>query len=158
MTDHDLQAIAARNEERKRLKAAATEPPWSSYGPTEHAGLCYVGQVPLARGPWVADVGNASKSLEDSVFIAAARNDPVEADVDALLAEVQALRAALNDAPPPTARPSDYDDDSYCDHCDLFTPHRIHESGHERDSSGDMRTCKVCGWTWHGLTGKYAPP
>ncbi len=52
----------------------------------------------------------------------------------------------------------DYVSERYCHNCDKDTPHEVHDCGHERDSSGDTRTCLTCKWVWHGLTGKYEPP
>lgn len=54
--------------------------------------------------------------------------------------------------------PSEYEDEAYCDHCDDDTPHKFYDSGHERDSSNDRRTCLKCGWIHSGLTGEYTPP
>lgn len=52
----------------------------------------------------------------------------------------------------------EYNDEAFCDHCDKDTPHHIIDSEHERDSSGDSRTCLICKWTWRGYTGDYEPP
>lgn len=52
----------------------------------------------------------------------------------------------------------DYDDEWFCDRCQQDTPHRVHESGHDRDMSNDWRECTVCRWRWSGLTGEYHPP
>lgn len=49
-------------------------------------------------------------------------------------------------------------DERFCDHCDEYTMHDIIDSTHERDSSSDWRECLVCGWTYNGLDGYYAPP
>lgn len=51
-----------------------------------------------------------------------------------------------------------YYDEAYCHHCDKDTPHEIHDSGHERDSSGDWRICQVCKWYYSGYTGEYHEP
>lgn len=55
-------------------------------------------------------------------------------------------------------QPHEYTDEGFCDHCDKYTPHRYHDSGHERDSSHDWRECTVCKWICYGLSGEYRPP
>ena len=47
---------------------------------------------------------------------------------------------------------------NYCGHCEKDTPQEVHESGHERDSSGDWQVCLECGWRYSGLTGDWHPP
>lgn len=61
-------------------------------------------------------------------------------------------------APEPAPPEAWRDDVHYCDHCERDTPHDAHDSGHERDSSGDWRECLVCRWRYSGLTGRYSPP
>ena len=51
-----------------------------------------------------------------------------------------------------------YEDEAFCDHCEKYTQHIFHDSGHERDSSGDLRECQVCKWYKYGLTDTYTPP
>lgn len=48
-----------------------------------------------------------------------------------------------------------YQDTHLCPQCDEETVHAVSDAGHERDGSGDRRTCLTCGDTWSGLTGKY---
>lgn len=50
-----------------------------------------------------------------------------------------------------------YQDEMWCDHCDKDTQHKVIDSGHERDSSGDWRECLECHWTKTGH-GEYEPP
>lgn len=93
MTDAELEVIRVANEQRKALKAAASKGPWNvardSYGIMRiwGAGACDV----------ACTEGDGSLSLEErksnAAFVAAVRDDPVEEQVDALLAEVQRLRS-----------------------------------------------------------------
>ncbi len=69
---------------------------------------------------------------------------------------VRSERRKLEQASQPKA--SDYQDERFCDRCERDTQHQVHDSGHERDGSGDRRMCLVCGWTWSELTGEYIPP
>lgn len=46
----------------------------------------------------------------------------------------------------------------YCGHCQADTAQEVHDSNHERDSSGDWRRCTVCGWEYYGLTGRWHAP
>lgn len=50
---------------------------------------------------------------------------------------------------------SDYFDTLFCDHCQKETEQKVHDSGHERDSSGDSFTCLECGWYKSGWSDKY---
>jgi hypothetical protein len=43
----------------------------------------------------------------------------------------------------------------YCGNCDKDTKQKVHESGHERDSSNDRFECTECGFVKHGLTGEW---
>jgi hypothetical protein len=112
----DLTAFEQRNTERRRLKADATEGPWkpmcgvfryveaSPGGGYRNAGVSDM----FAHGPrHEAYDHNGNRipreQLEplaqaDAAFIAAARNDPVESDVDALLAEVRRLMGLIAEA------------------------------------------------------------
>lgn len=47
------------------------------------------------------------------------------------------------------------DDGYYCAICQKDTKQEIHESGHERDSSGDWQRCLECGARYSGYTGKW---
>lgn len=49
-------------------------------------------------------------------------------------------------------------DFAYCSHCERDTRHLIHDSGHERDSSGDWTECQECGSRWSGRTNTRTPP
>lgn len=51
-----------------------------------------------------------------------------------------------------------YQDELYCDNCEKYTMHDCHDSGHERDSSGDSAECLECHWKYSGLTGEYSAP
>lgn len=154
MTDNYLNEIRERNEKRKALKAAATYGPW--FLDVDQGGIydiCYGTEGDPADTYSLLD----SYSIADYAFVVAARNDTVEADVDALLAEMQALRQQITHYT--TAKsPQEYQGVSWCDNCDEEAKHIFHDSGHERDSSGDWRQCLKCRWTWLGLTGKYEPP
>ena len=46
----------------------------------------------------------------------------------------------------------------YCSNCEEDTPQIVEESGHERDSSNDSKTCTICNWRWSGWTGEYSEP
>lgn len=48
--------------------------------------------------------------------------------------------------------------ETFCDHCDKYTDHECYTQGHERDSSWDWQKCKVCGWRYIGIAGKYEEP
>lgn len=51
----------------------------------------------------------------------------------------------------------DFVEDIYwCPTCNTDTIHDVVESGHERDMSGDSRSCKTCQTRWSGLTGKHS--
>lgn len=43
----------------------------------------------------------------------------------------------------------------YCGNCDKDTKQKVHESGHERDSSRDKFECTECGFVKYGLTGEW---
>lgn len=73
--------------------------------------------------------------------------------------EVARMRAATNASYNAShSGPKQYRADGFCDHCDKDTLHDYQDSGHERDSSGDKRTCLECKWVWSGYTGEYEPP
>jgi hypothetical protein len=105
MNPIDLDAIRARNAERRKLKDAATPAPWTRAWEHEteiqiramapdavpinifqHRLICTINRK------WA---GNDPDSDANTDFVAAARGDPVEDDVDALVAEVVRLRAQL---------------------------------------------------------------
>lgn len=44
-----------------------------------------------------------------------------------------------------TESPREHGETLFCSHCGIHTPHLCHDSGHERDSSGDRRKCLLCG-------------
>lgn len=48
-----------------------------------------------------------------------------------------------------------YKDTNYCGICGKDTMQEIHDSGHERDSSGDSQRCLECGAYYSGLTGEW---
>lgn len=51
--------------------------------------------------------------------------------------------------------PKTYDDEDWCGICKADTIQTIHDSEHERDSSGDWRKCHKCGGTYSGMTGEW---
>ncbi len=62
----------------------------------------------------------------------------------ALVAAQSKVIAAYEERPPaPEER--DYKEERWCKRCEKKTLHVCHDSGHERDSSGDSRCCLVCG-------------
>jgi hypothetical protein len=96
----DLEAIRARNEERRKLRDAATPGPWSiRYGGINEDDEGFGVDSKIEPGivaecyPPAADLHRRRRLLADSHFIAHARTDQAPEDVDALLAEVTALRA-----------------------------------------------------------------
>lgn len=105
MTDAELKAIAERNERRKALKAAASAGPWEAQDNGEIHGLAnehgYRERVFEAVSWSVNDRCETDQrinaSAEDLDFITTARSDPVEADVDALLAERARILALVED-------------------------------------------------------------
>lgn len=90
MTDAELKAWHAENVERRERKAEAWPEPWTQW--TSPQGNIYRIYGRHQRG--VCEMTNASpgQRVADLTFIAAARSDPVEDRVDALLAEVFRLR------------------------------------------------------------------
>lgn len=92
MNDIDLAAIRQRNDERRARKEKATRGPWD--GSQCWRDLAEDGKTWLwgASTPITPDKEQAKA---DSAFVAAARNDSVEDDVAALLAEVDRLRKEL---------------------------------------------------------------
>lgn len=108
MTPTELGGLRARNQKRRELKDAATpgpwmiDPPWGL--PWEVGGNCRSLEKTLtvARtlgGPMMnMPQEDADQATRDAQFIAAARNDPVEADIDALIAEVKNLQDDLEEA------------------------------------------------------------
>ena len=116
MTDEELAAVRARNERRKMLKSRATVGPWYVHflDDDNAMSLVAVSTVPetgrqerwpdfdhrnmvaatLVQQPRYADVADGRWD-ENAKFIASARNDDLEADVEALLAEVERLKQAL---------------------------------------------------------------
>ncbi len=76
----NLAALKARNTVRKARKAVLSPGPWTQAGPRILS--------PAGAGP-VADVPQPG----DRLFLVGARNDPVEADVDALIRRVEELEA-----------------------------------------------------------------
>ena len=49
-----------------------------------------------------------------------------------------------------------YVDERWCPFCKEYTQQECKDSGHERDSSGYMADCTICGASYNGYTGKYA--
>lgn len=116
MTTEELEAVRRRNEERRGRKERATEGEWVEddghvFG-RKQADERYRRIIAGVEGrePRISDKENNRLHLESCVahcsqewpkfqenadFIAAAKNDPVEDDVEALLAEVERLRTAL---------------------------------------------------------------
>lgn len=92
MTDDELKAYRQRNEARRARKNAAVPGPWAESFPG-HAVLVY-----QAGGTRVAMLHSNEPSLlyqesvSNALFIARAKNDPVEADVDALIEAVVDMR------------------------------------------------------------------
>jgi hypothetical protein len=69
-------------------------------------------------------------------------------DVTAVVREIRGVMTGVKE----------YEDEMYCENCRKDTRHFISESGHERDSSGDLFRCLECRWWATGLTGTYHPP
>jgi len=83
VTDADLQCYVDANEERKRLKEASDQGPWCEV---------YDGDIDDTFGrPIAFGIVEANRR-----FVVHARNDPVEQQVDELIAEVKRLRWRLN--------------------------------------------------------------
>jgi len=101
----DLDAISQRNEERKRIKAAASPGPWRWVEETYGSGpWSYTSHLEDGNGSALAFPSDDSCFSieivigdEDKTFIAHARNDDVEDDIDTLLAEVESLRVSLDE-------------------------------------------------------------
>lgn len=55
-------------------------------------------------------------------------------------------------------RSREYEDACWCDNCHNSTPHLVHDSGHERDSSNDWRKCLACNWVKRDHSPEYEPP
>lgn len=109
MTSDELAAIKVRNEERKNRKRFLSKGPWtieefdrrSEDNPEGHFAEIFGGRG-LIIG--IADAWHGCESLnpkqkeqtwKDLEFCCFARNDMVEADIDALLAEVKELHFIL---------------------------------------------------------------
>jgi hypothetical protein len=112
----DLTAFEQRNAERRRLKEAATEGPWYAHNPDDTMAMNAYCVTTSPHEPDTEDgsgagivaatllqsfvpVGHESGLWRaDAAFIAYAKNDPVEADVDAMLAEVRRLQGLIAEA------------------------------------------------------------
>jgi len=106
MTMIDLEAIRKRNEERKALKAATSKGPWLlddfrqvaiPYTPNGFGedGLTRYRAFDMTTGLSAIEVESdeLNEDIEaDARWIVAAHEGPVEADVDALLAEISRLK------------------------------------------------------------------
>jgi hypothetical protein len=89
VTPEQLAAIEQRNQERKHIKANATDAPWRYEDTDRHTGVGKV--VSHARHAHVV-CECTLLPVQDGTFIARARNDTVEDDIDALLDEVRRLQ------------------------------------------------------------------
>jgi hypothetical protein len=107
----DLDLLAARNLERRRLKAGATEGPWEPMCGVQRWSTGKASHI-FGHGPRheIDHPSGERRHAEarlyadaDAQFIAHAKNDPVEADVDSLLAEVRRLMALIAEADRRTA-------------------------------------------------------
>jgi hypothetical protein len=110
LTPPTLLALAQRNRRRRERKERATRGPWISEIPGHNdAHMCrfHTTHEPgfyLQLGcTWHPEILVSYVSLEraecaaNATFIAEARNDPVEDDIDLLLAEVRRLRGEETD-------------------------------------------------------------
>ena len=99
----NLAAIESRNEERRRLRDAATpgpwwriDPPWG-YGDTVHAGNTDdphgASAFICTSVPMEDDLCESSNVSDDMALIAYARTDTAPEDIAALVAEVRRLEA-----------------------------------------------------------------
>jgi len=109
LNDEEIAAIQKRNEERKQLKQATSEGPW------EYDSWAFIHQsetIPRHRRfgiavrpmTWFDSLGKrideglpkdrkmVQQGYYDAEYIAKARDDGAERDIDALLDEVQRLR------------------------------------------------------------------
>ena len=96
MNEQELQALRAENAERRKRKEAATAGPWRS---RPNASKPYNGWIetivdPSSMPAMYAEICS-KRPGEDAAFIAAARADPVEDRIDALLAEVSDLQQEI---------------------------------------------------------------
>ena len=110
MTNADLEAIVDRNEARKLLKARASPGEWHEGRACDGMHDCFRGDCHNVWRDEMADVTSpcAGLSKDDALFIAHARNDCAEADVDALLAEVLALHKEYCNGCPVCAHRTSY--------------------------------------------------
>jgi hypothetical protein len=95
--DHHFHGTRAHARPRprrncRRLKADATEGPWEC---EQYVVFAPDGETIVGGDAPRTDYDPA---CADAVFIANARNDPVEADVDSLLAEVRRLQGLIAEA------------------------------------------------------------
>jgi hypothetical protein len=100
ISDPTLLALAQRNRRRRERKQAATPGPWTWEDVDEKwlSGPFRSDEMPAVIGA-IGDDGLTARVCvepENATFIAEARNDPVEDDVDLLLAEVRRLRGEAN--------------------------------------------------------------
>ena len=120
LTNEELNQLTARNRERKKLKAATTPGPW---GYESFAYVCQPESPPRARrmgilvrpqqwfddlqdryGDDVLDRGRqvtrpwGLQPYKDALYIAKARSDVAEKDIDLLIAEVRRLQKFLKRA------------------------------------------------------------
>jgi hypothetical protein len=103
----DLDDYRRRNEERRKRRDAATNGPWLLDDPGKETEGPAKGWrrgaivAAVARGQYVYTIPQGGVSPErDRAFIAASRTDPAPEDIDALIAEVERLRAELADIEP----------------------------------------------------------
>lgn len=89
----DLDTLIQRNEERKQIKIGVTSGPWTALSAWDH-------QEDVLQ--WYVDMPQSASNSEllieiDATFIAHARNDTPENDIDQLLALIADLQAALQE-------------------------------------------------------------
>lgn len=90
----DLSGYEARNAEREKIKAAATEGPWERYGLIGHGNGLNRVRAEIARDRVNRAVyAEIPQNDKDSMFVAHARNDEVERDVRELIAMVKERNA-----------------------------------------------------------------
>ena len=114
-----FEELRDRNEQRKQVKAQTSAGPWyfrrlddewamnlvsvsTSPGSEENErwpnfDRGEIVAATLVQQPQYVSIAD-DRHTENALFIAFARNDNVEADVDELIAEIERLQATLNDA------------------------------------------------------------
>ena len=103
MFEQKLAEMRIHNEERKRIKAAATEKPWIREHSEWHEQEGYshshenIGRFISLNLQARTDQSYLIGQRADFRFITYARNDEVENEVDTFLDEVERLRARLGE-------------------------------------------------------------